>query len=721
MISKENAEIDLLELARLFYGRKFSILSITFFAAIVGVAIALFSTPIYKADALIQLEEKSSGGVALSSDLSGLFSASPQSVAEIEILRSRMILGDVIESLRLDLSAEPKRLPVVGNFLSRYRLPEPEFSYIDSFAWHTEHIEIGVLEVPESMLGKAIPLTYLGDGAFTVTLDEHEVLNGRVGVPIRRPELGFAVLVDQIVAAPGKDFILTSFSFADTLDKLRLNYSISERGKSSSILQLTVLDTDPARAALILQRIGDVYLLQNMNRNAAEAENSLSFIQEQLPEAEANMRAAESAVNAYQLSQETVDLSFETRSMLEQSVKIESQLNELALEEQELQKRFTRAHPAYQTLLDNREQLLARLEEMRSQSVNLPETQLEMLRLTQNLEVSQQIYLQLVNRAQELSVIKAGTIGNIRIIDSPMAFPNPVKPAKPVIVAISTLLGFVFALGLTLLRSLINRGVEDQEALENLGLSVYASIQKVGNGEYGGAEKRNKQRKVLAKTEPTNLSIEAMRSLRTSLHFGMLDAKSSILLMTSSRPAEGKSFLSVNLATVMAQAGQNVCLVDADIRRGYLRRYFSIDKSVPGLTDVLSGEAKIEDVVHVDAESGLHFIPAGKYPPNPSELFMHENFAKVCAYLDERFEITLMDAPPLLAVTDPVIIGKYAGMTLLVVRHLFTHINEVAASLRTLENNGLKASGAVLNSYSPKANSKNAGDYSYQYAYKSRD
>jgi len=283
------------------------------------------------------------------------------------------------------------------------------------------------------------------------------------------------------------------------------------------------------------------------------------------------------------------------------------------------------------------------------------------------------------------------------------------------------LVGFVLALALVLLRAYTRKGIDGQAQIEALGMPVYGTVQKVGNGDFGIAASKKNLRPVLAKSDPTNLSVEALRSLRTSLHFGMLDSNSSLLLITSSRPGEGKSFLAVNLATVMAQAGQNICLVDADIRRGYLRRYFGIEKSAPGLTDVLAGDAKIEDVIHVDKDTGLHFIPAGKYPPNPSELFMHKHFAEVCAYLDDRFELTLMDAPPILAVTDPVIIGKYTGMILLVVRHLFTQIGEVNASLRTLENNGLKASGTVLNAYAPKASNKGVGDYSYQYAYQSRD
>jgi len=720
-VTTENEqEIDLLELFLLFYRKKFLIIFITFLGLLVGVAIAFLSTPIYQANALIQLEEKSNGSMAISSDLSSLFGDAPESVAEIEILQSRMVLGQVIEELQLDISAEPKRLPVVGNFLFRVALPDPGFSLISSYAWHEERIDIGMLEVPEALLDEEITLTNLGDGSYQIMLDSGAPIIGRVGQPLHRSELGFAITVNEMVGQPGRAFILEKFHFANALEALRENYSIAEKGKKSSIIQISMRGPDPALAARVLEEISDVYLLQNVTRNAAEADNSLSFIKDQLPEAEATMREAESAVNAYKLSQDSVDLTFETMTLLELSVGIEAQLSALNLEEQELKKRYTPAHPIYQTLLGNRAELENQLETLRVQSVELPETQLEMLRLTQDLEVTREIYLQLVARAQELAVIKAGTIGNIRVIDTPLAFPDPIEPSKPIVVMLSTILAFILAVAIVLLRSFMTKGVEGQDEIEALGLSVFGAIQKVGAGDFG-ANKRGRDTPILAKTDPTNLSIEALRSLRTSLHFGMLDAKSSLLLFTSSRPGEGKSFLAVNLATVMAQAGQNVCLVDADIRRGYLRRYFGVPKSTLGLTDVLAGDATLDEVIVKDPDTGLNFIPAGKYPPNPSELLMHKNFANTCAELDARFEMTLMDAPPLLAVTDPVIIGKYAGMILLVVRHLFTQKGELNASLKALENNGLKANGAVLNAYSPKAANKGAGDYSYQYAYKNRD
>ncbi len=721
MTENTEAEIDLLELFSHFYRKKFRILFYTFLGALTGFAAARMSVPVYQANALLQIEEKSNGGMALSTDLSGLFSSPSKSTAEIEILQSRMILTQVIDELNLDISATPKRLPLIGYALTRYNIPRPDITYLDSYAWHDQAIKISALRVPEALLDTDLTLTYHGGNAYEVDLQNGTRLAGTVGLPLRDSASGFYLQVDTLVGQPGNDYILRKTNLSDALVDLRDNLSIGEKGKNSSILQISTTNPDPVLAKAILAKINDVYLLQNLNRNAAEASNSLSFIQDQLPDAEASMQEAAAAVNEYQLSQDSIDLTFETRALLEKSVAIEAQLNDLALQEQELQKRYTPAHPAYQTLLDNRAQLERQLADIKTQTENLPQTQLEMLRLNQNLQVAREIYLQLVSRAQELSVIKAGTIGNIRVIDTPMAFPKPVKPSTSRYTLIAAFLALLLALTQIVIRSMLNKSIESQETLETLGLSVFGVVQKVGNGDYAGNLRRAKTARILAKTDPTNLAVEALRSLRTSLHFGMMDAKSNIVLMTSSRPGEGKSFVSVNLATVIAQSGQNTCLIDIDMRRGYLRRYFGVAKSAPGLSDVLVKSATLEDVIHQDPDTGLHFISTGKYPPNPSELFMHERFSRLCKDLNERFDIVIMDAPPLLAVTDPVIIGKFVGMILMVVRHKLTVEGEVSAALRILDNNDLKASGAVLNSYDPKASENGAQSYTYQYSYKSRD
>jgi len=718
----EEGEIDLVALIGLFVARKFTIVFISLLAVTAGVSFALVSAPVFQADGLVQLEEKSSG-TALSAELAELFSETPQSVAEIEIINSRMVLSVVVDDLNLDWYAEPKRIPIIGGFLTRYAIPDPAWKLLKSYAWNEESISLRYLQVPQILIDEEIVLIARGSGQFTIDLDGR-VISGLVGQILRDDLSGLSLFVDQLKGKTGREFVLQQRSLAQVLLELRSNLTISETGKNSSILRLTLAGSDPTQITEILDKILDVYLAQNLSRNTAEAQSSLGFIRQQIPEAQEQVRLAEEALNAYKSSQESVDLSFETRALLEQVVEIEAQLNALALEEQEVQKRYTPNHPVYQTLLENKQKLVERLDTIRVQTSSLPSTQQDMLGLTQDLEVAQTVYLQLFNRAQELNVIKAGTLGNVRIIDRSLAAPDPVAPNKALIVLLSLILGIIIALGFVILRSFMTRGIQSSAEIEQLGIPVYATVPKFRNGDYTVPGKRKGLLAILAQTEPTSLSVEALRSLRTSLHFGMMEGVTSLCAITSSRPGEGKSFLAVNLAVVAAQGGQKTCLVDVDLRRGYLRRFFGLSKSEPGLSEVLAGDVPIDDVVHHDSDTGLYFIPSGKYPPNPSELLMHARFKKVTEYLDSEFDIAFLDTPPVLAVTDPVIISKFVGMTLLVVRFGLTNISEVNAAQKNIENNGLKFGGAVLNAFDIKKSRQGKDGYdgsSYHYEYKARN
>ena len=718
--SQASDEIDLVQLLGTLYAGRIRIVAITVLAIVLGVFYALVQKPVYQADALLQLEEKSGGGLAISAEMSDLFGQAPQVPAEIEILKSRSILIKAIENLALNIEAEPKRLPVVGDFLRRYNLPDPGFEFLRPYAWHDEKIHVARLIVPRHLEGQPLTLTALGEERFRIDFGGGKTLDGVVGELLVDEAAGIEILVDQLVGQEGRTFLLQATPMVKSLGSLRKRYSVSERGRNSSILQLVLTGPNADEAVRILDEISRVYLLQNIARSAAEAEASLEFIREQLPDAEANVKAAEEALNAFKEEQSSVDLTFEMRTLLEEAVQLEAQLNALTLEEYELQKRYTEQHPAYKTLIEKRTRLEERLANIREQTSELPQTQQDILRLAQDLEVAQQIYVQLLNRAQELSVLKAGTIGNVRIIDQAFTDGRAVAPRKSIIVIMAALLGLMVGAGLVLLRAFFSQGIKSPDEIENLGVPVYATIPLDETALQNKSGRKKKTLSILAKTDPTSLSVEALRSLRTSLHFGLIDTDTNVIQVTSSKPGEGKSFVSVNMAVVSAQSGQSVVLIDTDLRRGYLHKYFGLSRNEKGLTDILAGEASIDDVLFKDEESGLSFIPVGSYPPNPAELLMHSNFEKFLKEIDKRFDLTILDAPPLLAVTDPVIIAKFAAMILLVVRFQEVGTKELSAALKALERVDRKPTGSVLNGYDAKSGN-NYSSYVYQYSYKTRD
>jgi tyrosine-protein kinase Etk/Wzc len=693
-IGSQDDEIDLRDLlGALIAGRwVIAFCLIVFLAG--GVYMALSTAPTYKADATIELEPKSSG-LGLPKEMLELTGATDSRVlAEVEIIRSRLVLGETVDQLGLDIAATPRELPFVGNLLRALNPPDPGFSFLTPYAWSTEMIKVSELELPEAWVGKDIPLVSLGGGRFTITLPDSSVREGRIRERLSDNAIGLALRVDDLVGDPGREFVLSRKDRQQTVVALRSALSVTETGRQSSVLRLELRGSDREKITMTLDSVLSTYVQQNVTRGSAEAARSLDFINSQLPPSQAAVAEAQDALNAYRQQQQSVDLTFETEALLGRVTEIEQKLAELALQEEEYKQRFTINHPTYQALLQNRSKLQEQLAGLREQSGGLPETQKEVFNLTRNLEVAQNVYLSLLSRQQELQVVQASVIGNVRVLDQAFASPNPIAPRKSLILSVSLTLGFVFGVAIVLIRRLFNVGVDGAEDIEKLGLAVFATV---GETEHTVSASGRSTMPILAIDHPTDLSVEALRSLRTSLHFGLLDAKTRSVLITSAAPEAGKGFTAVNLAVVSAQAGQRVCLIDGDLRRGYLRKYFNIERNAPGLADYLAGDVPLAQALRSGPVAGLSVMTTGKLPPNPSELIMRQSFSDLMVELDRDFDLILVDAPPTLAVTDPVIMGRSVGATIMIVRHRKTAIGEVEAVMRTFENAGGRIAGAVLN------------------------
>lgn len=707
-------EVDLGQVVLNLWKGKHWIAGFTGAALALGVLAAVLTTPTYKADALLQLEERS-GMLALPTEMSDLLSNDPRTITEIEILRSRFILGQVIAAEHLDWEITPHIAPLIGSAVVRYDLPMPQLGVLRHYARRGEVVGVDFLQVPPEWVEKPLLLTVSNPDSATIYLPDGTVHDLTSGQMLRLESTGFALRLGAITAAPGRIYDITQRDVKLLIKELRDGLSVAEKGRQSGVLEIQFKSADPEKARRILAAITEAYLRQNISRSAAEAESSLNFIESQLVEARANVDAAEAKLNQYKQEQLSVDLNFETESLLEQISTLEADLRALQDEEDKVRQLYTTNHPTYQQLLTQRARLEAKLTDLRGEVAHLPATQRDILNLTRDFDLAQEVYTQLLTRAQEVRVLKASTIGNVRIIDFAETASRPVAPQKAMIVALTTVFGLLAGLSFVLIRSWLRKGIQGAEDLEGLGLSVFATINYTAEGDLQNA--RGGEMPLLSLTNPSNLTVEAIRSLRTSLHFGMLDAASRSLAITSTAPGAGKSFTSANLAVVTAQAGQKVCLIDCDLRRGQLRKYFGVPKGNPGLSEVLSGQCPLDEALVEGPVPGLYFLPAGRIPPNPSELLMRKSLPELIAALDREFDLTLLDCPPVLAVTDPVIISRAVGATIAVIRHDVTPIGEINAMTNTLESSGVRLIGAVLNGFDPK---RAKATHSYSYSYNTR-
>jgi len=721
-------EIDLMALLGALLDRKYFIIAVTAVFMFVGVVYAVFSTPIYQATAMIQVED-SSGSVPGFDDMAGMFESTSAAVTEIELLKSRSIIGEAVDTLKLDIIAEPKLFPFIGGRafrkftpMSEGDLAEPSFG-ASSYAWGGESIDVFRFDVPKSAVGLDFVLVAKENNSLVLLNDEGEqILAGKVGQELTNGK--FNLTVRSLNARAGTEFIITRKDRLNTILDLQAAIGASEKGKDSGIINLSLQNAQPHYAEKVLDKVASIYVRRNVERNSAEAQKSLEFLEVQLPEIKKQLEYAEERFNDYQIKRQSINITLETQGVLESVVKLETKLQELELKRLELSRKFKKDHPSYQGLVEQIRAVNAQKDELVGEVGNLPETQQELLRLKRDVEVSNQIYTLLLSKTQELDIVRAGTVGNVRIIDyAEVNTSKPVKPKKALIVVMATMLGGMLAVAIVLVQKAMHKGVEDPNEIEAIGLPVYASVpysdyQDKLTGFSKARKNKNKPKSILALDNPADLSIEALRSLRTSLHFAMMEAKNNLIAISGPSPGVGKSFISVNLASVLAQSGKKVLIIDADMRKGYLQTQFGIEWD-DGLSDYLSGRLNLAQVTKPTQVDGLSVITRGQIPPNPSELLMHANFSKLVEEVSTEYDLVIIDTPPILAVTDPAIVSAHTGTTLLVTRFGQNHIKEIELTRNRFEQNGTDVKGVVFNGVVKKSSNLYGYYGYYNYSYES--
>ncbi|MFM7404060.1 MAG: polysaccharide biosynthesis tyrosine autokinase [Erythrobacter sp.] len=693
-------------LGMLWYGRRL-IMICALAAGMVGFVVGMSRQPIYEAQGLLRIEPRS-GSLNLPRGMEDLLGSGGtaeayRSLSEMQILRSRSVMRMAAEKVETDLIVSPRRLPVIGLLPLRMGLPYPDLPFLRPYQWGNEGIDISNFSVPDDLRGQSFRLTSTDDG-FVLTTPDGEEYRGRVGVPLEIAYLGVSLTVSNLFGPIGREYDIYRIAYDAAVTGMQARFAAVETPMNSSIIRITYKDVEPRRAEDVLDAISSAYLEQDVMRSAQEAMNSLGFIEQQLPLARKSVDEAQAALNAYRNEANSLDVDYETKSLLERETQLENELSSLDLKELDLKTRYTVTHPLYESLLREREELRAQLLEVRQLALQLPDTQKAIYNITRDLEVAQQVYVQLLNRQQELEVAKAATVGTVRIIDTALAPNYHIEPKTGVIIGAMIVIGTLFGGIYILVRNVMSRGVIDTPELERMGLQVYGIIPVLDAAQRSSAEKNGL---ALGSREIA----ESMKSLRTALHFGLSTATSKIVAITSAHPSAGKSFCSRNLAAAYAEAGQKVCLVDADMRKGVQAKSLRLSAR-GGLSEVLSGSLSVEQALQVGPVNGLYVLHAGTVPPNPSELLMGPRFGALLETLSEKVDLIILDAPPVLAVTDPLIIAKHADCTLFVARHLVTREPEITESMRLFGLNNVKLAGALLNAIDPNK-SKQYGRYGY--------
>ncbi|AXO56928.1 polysaccharide biosynthesis tyrosine autokinase [Klebsiella pneumoniae] len=706
----DNGDLTLGRLLAEIVDNKKLIIAITSLFTFIALSYAILATPIYQADALVQVEQKQ-GNAILNSLSQMLPNSDPQSEPEIALLQSRMILGKTVDDLNLQVVVEKKYFPIFGRGFSRL------------FGEDKANIKISKMYAPR-IDGRDPEFTLTAGKQNEYLLSDGErTYKGKVGEILQHDNI--TLLVDEIDAEPGTDFDIVYQTKLSAVTNLQNTFNVVDKGKNSGMLALSVTGDNPVLITNIINSISQNYLAQNIERQAAQDAKSLDFLNAQLPKVRTELNEAEDKLNNYRKQKDSVDLSLEAKSVLDQIVNVDNQLNNLTFREAEISQLYTKEHPTYKALIEKKKTLEKDKGMLNKKVSAMPSTQQEVLRLSRDVESGRAVYMQLLNRQQELNIAKSSAIGNVRIIDTGVTEPTPIKPKKIIVIIIGLVLGGVLSVIFVLCKALLRKGIESAEQLETIGLSVYASVPasewllKKSNQTQRVKGLRKQQAhaaSLLALDNPADLAVESIRGLRTSLHFAMMEASNNIIMISGASPNAGKTFVSSNLSAVIAQTGQKVLYIDADMRKGYVHKTFGLSES-KGLSDILSGQFEIKECIKKFQKGGFDFISRGQIPPNPAELLMSERWTNFIDLISPEYDLIIIDTPPILAVTDAAIIGRNVGTTLLVLKHEDNTISEAEAAINRFNINGVHVKGAILNGIVRRAvYSYSYGYYSYEYS-----
>jgi tyrosine-protein kinase Etk/Wzc len=680
---------------------------------------ALLATPMYSADATVKVDFPNPNPLVATTP-AGMPEPMPATLptdAEMQIMQSRRVLGPVLAEFGLDQLVEPHRFPLLGALTAKLATRgEPLWvPGMSSFAWGGEEIGVSGLRVPPALADKPLTLKVLDDGRYRLD-DDHgkPLLEGAVGRPASGGEV--SLTVDRLVARPGNRFTVTRYSDERAMKRFLRGLKISESGKDTGVVGIRYESEDPALAQALANSVVRSYLATHIAQRQEEASKTRAFIEGELPMLRDNLAKAEAGLSQYRASSNSMTATSEASSYLQASLDLDRQITVLQVQRAALAARFTNQAPEMQ-VIDRQLSLLQKQKaDFDSHFKQLPNAARRASDLTRSVKVAEDIYVAMVNKANELMVTQSGTLGNVHLIDTAILPAEPFKPNRLLIVVAGAAGGFILSVLFLFFRAQLQptfdnpRVVERQLNAPVLGNVLYSERQaqldrmqlvrliepeRPNDWEVVGP-RRADQRFLLATDGTGDLSIEELHRVRASLQFRMAQTSNNILAVMGAAAETGKTFIAANLAALSAQAGQRVLLIDGDMRRGRLAALFG-QPLRPGLAEVLAGELDVREAIRSVGIDGLSVMAAGRYPANPSALLSTQTLRDRLGELAKRYDIIVVDTPPVLAASDAHLIGAIAGSSVLVVRPNAQSANEISEAAQQLERTGSCVIGVVLN------------------------
>lgn len=718
-VEKEDNDIDLMALLlTLLRGWK-TILFFALLGLVIGILYSRYINPTFRSDALIQIDDTSSGVSALGGDISELIgSEASKAQTEAELIRSRMILEPVINLLHLRIHLADAEIGAMDRIVndrintSIHTSEGVTLKTVDGTA------QLSQFNVSQGYLNQSFTLIRSESG-FTLS-NGFDDFQGQFNKPHKFKGVdGQIQITVNDLPINGHLISLAKQTLQGSTNAINSALSVVEKGNQTGIIELSMTGNNQQQTSLILKEIILSYIGQNQSRGTEDTTRTIEFMETQIPLLRKKLEDSESVFNEFRTKYGTIDVSQEASILLAENSQIDTQLSDLKLKKADLTTYYTDEHPLVIQIAEQIAVLNARKQKIDNTIAGLPEVQREFLKLSQDTEINREIYLTLLKNYQQLQIAKAGQKGFARIIDLPIDTFNPIAPRKLLIMALTLILGGMLGTILVLIKSLLRNVVKDPERLESkTGIPVIATIPR---SPLLTRFRKNKssQNRLLAHADNNGLSYEAIKSLRTNLMFAMpsvgkIGQRAKVILITGESPGVGKSFISSNLSEVFSQLDKKVLIIDADMRLGELHKVFNMTQD-NGLGDYLAEEIALATVIHPTTMDNIDFMPRGQHPKNPSSLLAGDKFEQMMTALNEHYDYIVIDSPPILAASDAMIMSHYADKVLMVTRYDQSIEGQVAYAIKQMQKANIQVDGIILNDVQQGLMNKYSYHYSYAY------
>lgn len=684
---------------------RWKIAGVTAVALLLGAAYAMFGPRVYEANVLIQVEDPDrSGGTLVGDSASNALNAKTPTAGEAEILKSRLVLNQAIENTKLYIEAQPLYVPIVGAWLARRAktLSEPGFAGLSGYVSGNEQIVVAQMDVPADLEGKRFLLTVGANGSYTLTHPKlDKPMAGSVGVPLdaQTPLGPIHLLVGSIAGRPGAAFELVRESKQLVLLELQRELRVIEKGKQSSVVEVSWRDGNRTQLSNLLNEVARLYVRVNIDQKTAQAQRALNFLGSELPKLKLQLEQSEEIYNQYRNQNGTISLDDEARNALSQNLELQTKLFDATQKRIELSERFTSRDPSVMTIDAQIASLRRALGGVEQRIRRMPMLQQNSLRMQRDIKVNTDLYVSLLNSSLQMRLAKEGRIGNVRVLDQALLPEKPIRPKPVIVMGIALIAGLSFGAGSAFLRRSWRKTIASPAEIEiHTGMDVYSTVALSAHQPLLDRAIRHGRPGVhlLAAQHPDDPALEGLRRLRTALKFAMPKAANNRVMISSATPGAGKTFVSANLAAVLASTGRRVLLIDADLRRSSVAAMFGL-KRRGGLSELIRGSIEFQNAVHTGVLGHLDVMTTGSLPTDPSALLTSDAFAEALEKASERYDVVIVDTPPMLLASETAEMAPCMGTLLMVARAGDNELGDLSESANQLRHAGAQFQGVVLN------------------------